>query len=336
MQTGSQEAQEAQEQASHSIFDVPGSAVAAPIIPAQQTSDAPNGDQQGDSLFSDTLFDDNDNNGQSPDPDSDLIAKLQASGYKVEKSEVVDEDKKTTDLISFHESNIKQAEDFIRKDDRTIVFEKVKNDKADKYTATGRGHLINSEEFEIECEAEMDADYDNASFLKMQADNIRALVKQNVIDRNAQEKEKIVVELENKTKVQIQEKQKKLDASFDTIYKEGFMGMKFDKETIIDARNKVINGKFTQDIKNNPEILAELALVYYQKEALIKKAGGATYGEGVAAAYHALNGGDKSKGPTSSMSAARQIDATGQEGVFNLKKWLNEANDDDKDKKVIL
>lgn len=336
MPEGTQEAEKAQEQASHSIFDAPGSASSVQDTPtAEAAANAAAAEKGADaSLFSESLFQEGTEQ-QNNNPDADVIAKLQASGYKVEKSEVVDEDEKIKKQLEFHDGNIRQAEEFIKKDDKSIVLEKIRNDKADKYTATGRQHLIGSEDFDIECEAEMDADYENPSFLKMQADQIRQLIKANVIERNAGEKNKIVGDIEAKTKTEILEKQKKLDATFDTIFKDGFMGTKFDKQVIIDTRNKVINGEFTKDIKNNPEILAELALVYYQKQALLEKAGGSSYGEGVAAAFHALNGDDKAKGPTSSMSAAKQIEASGQQGVFDLNKWLNTAEDSDKDKKVI-
>ncbi len=329
----------AQQPVSHLVFDTQANRQEVANPPAENAGKTAEEleAEKNKSLFSESLFaEDNTNqNNNQNSPDAETIAKLTAAGYKVEKAEVVDENAETQKKLDFHKQNIDEATAFIQKDDKSIVTEKLKNDRADLYTNTGRGHLINSEEFNIEVEAELEANYENSAILKMFAENLRNLIKQNVIDKNDADRKRIVAEVENKGKLDIEERTKKLDGSFDTIYKEGYLGLKFERQEVIDARNNVINGNFTNEIKNNPEILAKLALVYYQEQKLVDKVGQPTYGEGVANTYHQLNGGDKSNSKTSPAAAAQNMGSASQ-GTFQVNKWLNLADDeDDKGKKVI-
>lgn len=327
----------AQAQASHSVFDAPTNAPSV-VIPTERVIEKTAEEieaEKSTSLFSEDLFKENEKDEQQKGPDAELIAKLEAQGFKVEKKEVVDKEAEITKKIEFHEKNINDAKEFIAKDDKYIVLEKLKNDKADMYSNTGRQHLINSEEFNIEIEAELEANYENPAILKMFADNLRSAIKQNVIDKNDNEKQKIVSEIQIEKAKDIQERTKKLDGSFDTIYKDGYLGLKFEKQEVIDARNNVVNGKFTEEIKNNPEILAKLALVYYQEQKLIQKVGQPTYGEGIAATYHTLNGGDKSNFKASP-AAVSQNASSASDGTFQVNKWLNVVDqEEDSNKKVI-
>lgn len=332
----------AQQQVSHSVFDTQPNAQSMATIPAEEAAVQKTPEEleaeKNQSLFSEGLFKEDAAKtaaAQNQVLDADTIAKLQAAGYEVKKAEIVDQDAQIKEKLDFHQKNIDDAKVFIARDDKYIVTEKLKNDKADTYANTGRQHLINSEEFNIEIEAEMEANYENPALLKMYADNLRGAIKNNVIDKNDTERKKIVSEVETTKTKEIEQKQLQLDGSFDKIFKDGYLGLTFEKQDVIDARNNVISGKFSDEIKNNPEILAKLALVYYQEQKLIDKVGQPTYGEGMAAAYHALNGSDKTNSKTSPATVAQNMGTAGQ-GTFQVNKWLNLANEDEvKDKKVI-
>lgn len=338
---------EAQNNVGHSIFDskVPiGSTREEYSTPAIGGIPASNTEQQQatapaeagkEKLFSDSLFaKDTQQSQTATEINDELLAKLEANGYKVEKAEVVDEDVKVQEQLTYLNGNIQKAKDFMNQSDAKIVEEKVKNDKADLYNQTGRAHLINTEEFNIEVEAEIDANYSNDGIKKVYADNIRRTIQTNVIDKSAQEAQKITAQQEVKLQGIIQEKTKKLESAFDKIYKEGYMGIKFDETAIRSAYDNILNGKFTQEIKNAPEELAELALVYYQKKALKEKTAGPTYGEGVRDAAKSFE--DKGGHGGSPIGSAMQRAAENASGnSFNINKWLQEEAGAENNKRAI-
>ena len=109
---------------------------------AQQNNDADAG-KNGEVIKN--AFDDleTDDKGQ-PKPDADaeedtdaLIAKLEAKGIKVQKPEESNEEVEFNTKLQQAETAIKMANDFINLPDKEIVFEKIKNDLANKYHQVG-------------------------------------------------------------------------------------------------------------------------------------------------------------------------------------------------------
>ena len=146
-------------------------------------------------------FDDLDTNpkqeAKTDDADEDteaLIAKLEAKGIKVQKPEESNEEVEFNKKLQEAETSIRMANEFINLPDRDIVFEKIKNDLANKYHQVGRGNEINSEDFKLELEAEMDQYDGNTAMTKIYADNIRNQVKTNSLSKAVQNKESLIKE----------------------------------------------------------------------------------------------------------------------------------------------
>ncbi len=266
--------------------------------------------------------------------DAVLIEKLKSLGYDVSKKEVPNEDQVFNDKMKIYENSIEQSEQFIALDDDRIVQEKVKFDLMSKYRSTGREHLINSQEFEIEAEAEFDTYDSNDALKKIYADNIRRDIKEGVLAKTTNAKQQLIEEQSKKIDQKINESKANLRNSFNEIFAQGLLGMKFEKEEIQNAFDYISSGKFSKEIKDDPNSLAELALYRLNRDKIVSKIGGPTYGEGVRDAIKELEGGKKD---TSHISNAMQKSA-GKSQSNSVRDWssfLDENSDEIKDKKII-
>lgn len=327
-------AQNAAQTSTHPIFDVvQGGNQQNPAQAAATTETAKEQTEEKSTLFSDTLFDDKSQNNLSNDIDQEVLEKLQQAGYELKKKDVVDENVEIQKKLDFIQKNIESAKEFVRLSDEKIVKEKVTNDFVDLYNQTGRGHLINTPEFEIEVEAEIDSKYSNPGVQKIYADNIRQTVQKNVIDRNTEDANNIIKKQEEKVLQQTQETTKKLQSAFDNIHKNGFMNMKFKDEDLVSAYKNIVNGNFTKEIKESPEELAELAMYYYHKKTLKEQVLGPTFGQGVKTATEIFDGKD-SGGKGSPMEAAHNRTAQQTTG-FDVNKWLSDEVKSEDQKSVI-
>lgn len=268
--------------------------------------------------------------------DDELVEKLKAMGYDVSKKDTPNEDQVFTDTMKMYDDSIAQSTSFINLPDDKIVEEKVKYDLMGKYRSTGREHLINTEEFNIEAEAEMDTYESNDALKKIYADNIRRDVKDGVLSKTTSAKQKLVDEQTKKIDQDITKRKTELRNSFNDIYSQGLLGMKFEKEDIQKAFDYISTGEFSKEIKNDPNSLAELALYRLHRDKIVSKIGGPTYGEGVRDAVKELQG-DKNKN-TSHISNAMQTNAgKGQEGVIK-RDWSSvlDPNSDEAKGKMII
>lgn len=296
---------------------------------------APAGDQ---SAFEDAFTDNQQavaDDAATEETTEQLIEKLRAKGINVPDPEVIDEEKEFNDRLALVEQSIKNTQEFLALSDTEIIKEKIGYDLRDKYNKTGRAHLIGTDEFELEVEAEADQ-YMTPAMSKIFADNIRRDVQAGSLAPKEAEKTKLLNEQSNKIENSIKEKQTALKGSFNKLFTNGFLGNKYDKETIQAAYDSVVKGEFATELKNNPDILAEFALFRLNREAIASRNGGKSYGEGVKDAVQAFKGNDSRN--TSHLSAAMQKNAGRSQDGNKARDWSNvlDANSEDLKGKVII
>lgn len=320
------------------LFQTASTEIAAATTEKTDDAGADNGGADGKSKFN--AFDDeaviDDKSKTTPDEDEALIEKLKAKGFKIEKEDVVNEDEVFQRNLAQAETAIAQAQKFIELPDTKMVSEKLKWDLAEKYRKVGKEHLINSEEFEIELEAEVDSYSSDDRMLKIYADNIRRDIKDGVLSKSIKTKQDLIDSQTKKIEGEIESKKTELKKSFNQIFEKGFLGMNFEKKDIQEAFDYISTGKFSKEIKDDPNSLAELALYRLNREKIVSKIGGPTYNEGVADAVQALEGKDKSSTSHISNAMRTQAGKGGEESISS--KWSSVLAPDSeklKDKEVI-
>lgn len=246
-----------------------------------------------------------------------LIAKLEAKGIKVQKPEESNEEVEFNTKLQQAETAIKMANDFINLPDKEIVFEKIKNDLANKYHQVGRGSEIGQDQFQLELEAEMDQYDGNTAMLKIYADNIRNTVKSNSLSKAVSEKEALVSERRTKIEGQIKQNDIKLKTAFNEFHTKSFFGIEVSKETAQEAFDYIKTGQLSKEIKQSPQLLAKVALFFKHEKEISEKLGSPTYGEGVADVVKQFTSDPKD---TSRISAAMQSAGAGQ-GTGKVRDW---------------
>lgn len=307
-----------------------------PEVPA-----GPNGTEEGNKTGDNKLnaFEDLEakpDGSAAADEDEELIKKLKEKGFKVEKEELENEDELFNRKLEQQEIAIQKSQEFINLPDAKLVSEKIKWDIAEKYRAVGKQHLIGTEEFEIEVEAEIDGYTSDDRMLKIFADNIRRDVKDGVLAKSLKAKDDLLAEKTKKIDAEINQKKANLRNSLNEIFNKGIFGMKFQKEDIQKAYDYISSGQFSKEIKDDPNSLAELALYRLNRDTIVSKIGGPTYGEGVAAAVKELEG--SSKQSTSHISNAMQTHAGkgGEESISrNWSSVLAPDSEELKNKTII-
>ncbi len=301
---------------------------------AQPNNDA-NAGKNGEVIKN--AFDDleTDDKGQ-PKPDADaeedtdaLIAKLEAKGIKVQKPEESNEEVEFNTKLQQAETAIKMANDFINLPDKEIVFEKIKNDLANKYHQVGRGNEIGQDQFQLELEAEMDQYDGNTAMLKIYADNIRNTVKSNSLSKAVSEKEALVSERRTKIEGQIKENDVKLKTAFNEFHTKSFFGMEVSKEMAQETFDYIKTGQLSKEIKQSPQLLAKVALFLKHEKQISEKLGSPTYGEGVADVVKEFTSDAKD---TSRISAAMQSAGAGQ-GTGKVRDWSSTLSGDSEEVK---
>ena len=258
-----------------------------------------------------------------------LIAKLEAKGIKVQKPEESNEEVEFNTKLQQAETAIKMANDFINLPDKEIVFEKIKNDLANKYHQVGRGNEIGQDQFQLELEAEMDQYDGNTAMLKIYADNIRNTVKSNSLSKAVSEKEALVSERRTKIEGQIKQNDIKLKTAFNEFHTKSFFGIEVSKETAQEAFDYIKTGQLSKEIKQSPQLLAKVALFFKHEKEISEKLGSPTYGEGVADVVKQFTSDAKD---TSRISAAMQSAGAGQ-GKGKVRDWSSTLSGDSEEVK---
>lgn len=303
----------------HPVFDAISS-----ILPMQEADKGANenneqlSEEEKAKKFSETLFAISSDTQDNDDPVQAKILELQAQGYKIERVEESKENVEISEKIRVAQENIDKAKEFVALNDKTIVLNKVKNDLAEYYQSVGKKDLINSEEFNIEAEAEFEAKYGQPAVLEIYANNIRQTIKQNVIDKNENEINTNKATLSSLKEQEFAENKKSLETKLSEIFESGYGNLKFKEEQINKAYNKIISGSFANEMKNNPGLLGELALLYYNKEEIIKSIGQPSYGQGVKDVIDKTD----NRNPSSAEAAAQKRTLQEQDKGYDVSSWL--------------
>ena len=319
------------------IFDDPAPpaenqapASANPIDQSQNPAGGENPFSPEENIFKDELvekFAEKKENSFDPD---EAIKKLQEQGFVVEKKEIESEDKLEQAELQRLNSEYQSAQEFLTKSNDAIITEKLRNDLAKEYRDYGKGHLINTEEFEIEVESKFERISENETTKNMYADNIRRGIQQYAEGVKEKTKE-ISDKKELRFKQQLASKRKNLQGAIGGLMKTKFLGFDVNAEVANEIYQDITSGNFTKEIEANPALIAEFALYKKNREAIMQSFGGATYGEGVKAAVDAIN-----KGGTATKSSLQQAvtgSSNAQGSISRRQAWQMPEIEDSNERK---
>lgn len=219
----------------------------------------------------------------------EAIEKLKSLGFNVNKAgEEESPEQQKLNQIQEIDGVISNIKNFIQQDDLTLCRQKVVQDLTDKYNKEGRGSMLNSEEFKLEIEEGMDEYKFNQRLASLEARTIRSELEQYV-SQKTNEKETLTKEIDEKKGQEIKNHRVELQNSFKGYNNKNLFGQKITPDTIKSAYNKITSGDFAKQVNSDKNIQAEFAL-FLELRDTINQSGGATYGEGVAAAVNAITG----------------------------------------------
>lgn len=242
-----------------------------------------------DLVFDDEIVEEQKNSDENK-TDEELIALAAKRGLVLKKEEVVDVNAERTIELQRLNQSVSNMESFLNLSDEQVVKEKIKAETTRRYIQENKQHLIGTEDFEMELEAEYSQVSEHNSLFKIYADNVRREV-QSGLDANKAKVSSINEEIESENKKALTEKRTSLQSSLKSIYQSGIFGIKLTPEESKEIYNSIISGDFSKTVNNDPNVLAEFATYQKFRQQIISKLGGPTYGEGVKAAAEKLNGG---------------------------------------------
>ena len=221
--------------------------------------------------------------------EEEAVERLKALGYNINKNgEAADPYEQKQDQINEIDSVILNIQNFIKQDDLTLCKQKITQDLAEEYKKQGREKDINSEEFNLAVSGQMDEYNYSPRMASLEANQIRSELKQYISEKEG-EKKTIQSEIDNKKSEEIKSHRLSLQDSFKGYKDKSLFGQKLSNETIQNAYKKIVSGDFAKQVNSDKNIQAEFALFLEMRDS-INHSGGATYGEGVAAAVNAING----------------------------------------------
>lgn len=273
----------------------------------------------GASEDNDLDFDDEKANAEEDDvfKAEDAIEKLKNLGYKIDKSDEVDEKSQKLETVSNLDKQISNIESFIKQDDMVLCRQRVIQDLTDEYVKNGRREELNGEDFKADVEAQMDEYNYNPRLASLEAKAIRTDM-ERFISEKKNEKSGIEKEIADEELATTKNHRIELQKSFKGYNNKTLFGQKLDAETIKTAYKKMVSGEVAKTINNDKNIQAEVALYLEFRETLLASKG-STYGEGVAATVKALNG-DESATRTS-LNKAVQRPGAGNSLVDRIASW---------------
>ena len=261
----------------------------------------------------------------------ELIQKLQERGYSApEKVEEKSEDFVENQELQRLNNELQNAENFLSKSDDEVVLLKSRDDIAKKYTSLGKAHLIGTEDFDIDVEAQVDEISVSETQKKLFADNVRNGI-ENYKGTIEQQKSILNTKRQEKKDQAIAQNRLKLQGSIENIVSGGkFLGIDVNAEQAQAIYGEITSGEFTKTINSNPDLVAKFAFFIKNQEAIESAFGGATYGQGVKDAVSAIRdkGSQTSKSPIS--QAINSSNAQG--GTNRLASWKLPVIEEDKNK----
>lgn len=249
----------------------------------------------------------------------EAIEKLKKLGYNVGKDEINDPSAEKLQKVNEIDRVVENIERFINQDDLVLCRQRVIQDLTDDYTKRGLASEINSEDFKADVEAQMDEYTYNTRMASLEAKTIRNEMKQFISEKTA-EKETIQKEIEEQKNMEIKNHRLELQKSFKTYKDKTLFGKKLTAEVIQNAYKKMVSGEVAEKVNNDKNIQAEFAL-FLELRNEISKAGGATYGEGVADTVKALNG--EQPATKTSLNRTVQRPSSGNNLHDRYSSWAN-------------
>lgn len=245
-----------------------------------------------------------------------IIADLKSKGFDVTApgGNQAQEDPRISESNQL-KSELGQAQALLGQTDDVIIKEKFTDNLKRKYTNERRQHLIGSEEFNLEIEADIEELNQNKFNKNIVADNIRRDVQGYASQKEAKlQGINTAIQSENETKAN--ENRTALQAQFTDFHKNGFMNVDIPANIAEEVYNDVISGKFNQEIKNDHNLVAQFALFTKLQKTFTDKLGQPTYGEGVKAAFDQFNknGQQGARNPLAQMSSSQAGNGNQGEG----------------------
>lgn len=261
-----------------------------PINPAVPGSENQNQTAEENRLsFNDELVDKFSGNKDDFDVD-EALNKLKEKGYEVAKKSDVPEDQAEKVEYERLQSEYSNATAFLQKSNDEIIQNKVRDEIAREYAATGKSHLIGTEEFTIDVSEKVERINENDLTKKLYVDNVKNQIQayaNGVKDKISQAD----VKVEQKRKQSIAQERVKLQGEIQTIVTDKFFGIEISNDEAVEIYNEITSGEFAREVNSNPKLVAEFALFKKHRETIGQSLVGATYGEGVKAAVDQINRG---------------------------------------------
>lgn len=237
-----------------------------------------NNDDQDDSLN----FDEN-NNDNNDDFDLEKFNKKLNKNFQTQQ-ELMDylqgndqkqEDQEDDKTLEQHNEAITAWEQFIGLDDTSLIRANLEQIQIQK------GKDVNDSEIAFEIESQLNEMADKGTL------PLRAEILRNKLQAKVSESKTIVKGITDKreaaeleTKKAITKKTQDALAKFYTGDK-NFYGVTLSKQDVLDTYKDINSGDFIQRLQSNPELTAELALLFKHKNIVRSKAEGKTYSDGV-------------------------------------------------------
>lgn len=289
----------------------PASTEPAPGTTAPANEENPNGEPAKTINFDGTI------NPADEFKAEEVIQKLEALGFKVEKSDGNDPMLKKEHEISQINQVISNLENALNASDIDLCREKAIEDIITKFRREGRENEINGEEFKLEVEYLMNEFSDNPRLISLQAAQVRNDIKSFINDKT-EAKNKIQTEIKTVRDKELSENREALKTELTKFNGQVLFGQRLEEQNLINAYKNLTSGTFTEQINKDRALQAEFAL-YLELRPKLAQSGGGTYGEGVAAAVNALQNG--SQQTTTSLGTTVSRPGAGSVDTDRLSRW---------------
>lgn len=278
----------------------------------ESTSDNQNENDDDDS----NEDDDNDDDQEEDDDDNENLFNLS------EEEEEDDDDDLGIDLESFNKKfdkdfkSKKELLDFIKKDEGKSKFdedEKILKDsestiaffeefldlndldlmrKQFEALAIQEGKDINDDDVSLEVEEKLQELQDSYNLSK-EASNLRRNIQKKVDEAYVSKKEIESKRTQEKERVTKERTEKIENALANMNSAKNFYGVDVSKKEITQVYKNIMKGDFIKQLEDNPELLAETAMLVAMKEKIHEKSTGLSYSDGIKSV---LENYEKSKG----------------------------------------
>ena len=254
--------------------------------------------------------------------EEDAVAKLKALGYDVQKdSKPSPEDHKKIEVQNINKV-ISNLQAFVQKDDMELCIQRVTEDLKADFAKQNRVGEIGGEEYELELKNAIEEYKFNPRMVSLEAKTIRNDVN-NFINTKNQEKNELQADLDKAEQAEIKKNRTELKGSLVPFVNTNFLGIKISEDVVKRSYQKITSGELAKAINNDKKIQAEVAM-YLEVRQQLKQSGNKTFGEGVAAAVHQIEGQGKPQ-TSSSLNKAVTRPNAGNAILDRIAKWAQRS-----------